>query len=86
MVPIQLSRNWFGRINYCLGGRDNKKADFRNFLNSSNLSAKSVQVISPYTSNASESHTVLHTLWFREGKACYTNFKEARYIFLLCYK
>jgi hypothetical protein len=39
-----------------LGGRDNKKADFRHFLNSSKLSAKSVQVISPYTSNASDSH------------------------------
>jgi hypothetical protein len=35
-----------------LGGRDNKKADFRHFLNSSKLSivaAKSVQVMSPYT-------------------------------------
>jgi hypothetical protein len=63
--PKSLSRNCFGRINYCpaaLGGRDNKKADFRHFLNSSKLSAKSVQVISPYTSNASDSHTVLHTL------------------------
>jgi hypothetical protein len=45
-----------------LGGCDNKKGDFRHFLNSSKLSAKSVQVISPYTSNASDSHTVLHTL------------------------
>jgi hypothetical protein len=46
--------------------RDNKKANFRHFLNSSKLSivaAKSVQVMSPYTSNASDSHTVLHTLW-----------------------
>jgi hypothetical protein len=46
--------------------RDNKKADFRHFLNSSKLSivaAKSVQVMSPYTSNASDSHIVLHTLW-----------------------
>jgi hypothetical protein len=55
-------------INYCpaaLGGRDNKKADFRQFLNSSKLSivaAKSVQVMSPYTSNASDSRTVLKTL------------------------
>jgi hypothetical protein len=66
IAQSQLSRNWFGRINYCpaaLGGRDNKKADFIHFLNSSKLSAKSVQVISPYTSNASDSHTVLHTLW-----------------------
>jgi hypothetical protein len=57
-----------GRINYCpaaLGGRHNKKADFRHFLNSSILSAKSVQVISPYTSNASDNHTVLHTLWLK---------------------
>jgi hypothetical protein len=62
---IALSRNWFGRINYCpaaLGGRDNKKSDFRHFLNSSKLSAKSAQVISPYTSNASDRYTVLHTL------------------------
>jgi hypothetical protein len=46
--------------------QDDKKVDFRHFLNSSKLSivaAKSVQVISPYTSNASDIHTVLHTLW-----------------------
>jgi hypothetical protein len=47
---------------------DNKKADFRHFLNSSKLSTKSVQVISPYTSNASDSHTVLHTLCFNQWK------------------
>jgi hypothetical protein len=40
------SRNWFGRINYCpaaLGVRDNKKADFRHFLNSSKQSNRSSQ-------------------------------------------
>jgi hypothetical protein len=50
--------------------RDNKKTDFRQFLNSFKLSivaAKSVQVMSPYTSNASNSHTVLHTLWTGRG-------------------
>jgi hypothetical protein len=31
--------------------------------NSQIVATKSVQVISPYTSNASYSHTVLHTLW-----------------------
>jgi hypothetical protein len=44
---------------------DNKKADFWHFLNSSKLSAKSIQVISPYTGNALDSHTVLHTLWLK---------------------
>jgi hypothetical protein len=47
-------------INYCLGGRTTKKLILDIF---SIRPAKSVQVISPYTSNASDSHTVLHTLW-----------------------
>jgi hypothetical protein len=43
-------------------GVTTKKLILDIFLNSSKLSAKSVQVISPYTSNALDSHTVLHTL------------------------
>jgi hypothetical protein len=42
----QLSRNWFGKINYCpaaLGVRANKKADFRHFLNSSKRSNRNSQ-------------------------------------------
>jgi hypothetical protein len=68
LIGVIAQSHWFGRINYCLGGRDNKKADFRH---SSKLSAKSVQVISPYTSNASNSHTVLHTMWDRPKTQIY---------------
>jgi hypothetical protein len=43
-----------------------KKLILDNFLKSSKLSivaAKIVRIMSPYTSNASDSHTVLHPLW-----------------------
>jgi hypothetical protein len=33
------------------------------------VAAKSVQVMLPYTSNASDSHTVLHTLWLRHQRS-----------------
>jgi hypothetical protein len=58
-----------------LGVRDNKKADFRHFLNSSKLSivaaklAKIAWIMSPYTSNASDSHTVLHPLCLKGDTA-----------------
>jgi hypothetical protein len=68
-----------GRINYCPAALGNKKADFIHFLNSSKLSivaAKIVQVMSPYTSNASDSQTVLHPLCVRrrQGKGCVIGF------------
>jgi hypothetical protein len=47
-------------------GVTTKKLILDNFLNSSKLSivaAKIVRIMSPYTSNASDSHTVLHPLW-----------------------
>jgi hypothetical protein len=43
-----------------------KKQILNNFLKSSKLSivaAKIIRIMSPYTSNALDSHTVLHTLW-----------------------
>jgi hypothetical protein len=46
-----------------------KKLISDNFLKSSKLSivaAKIVRIVSPYTSNASDSHTVIHTLWPRD--------------------
>jgi hypothetical protein len=63
-------------------GVTTKKLIFRHFLNSSKLSAKSVQVILPYTSNASDSHTVLHTLCM---KGTERHFYAFWYLMLLKY-
>jgi hypothetical protein len=42
---------------------DNKKADVKTFSQFVQTVNRSSQVMSPYTSNASDSHTVLHPLW-----------------------
>jgi hypothetical protein len=61
-----------------------KKLILDNSLNSSKLSivaAKIVRIMSQYTINASDSHTVLHPLWSIDDKLIQTKVQSTKYTY-----